>query len=281
MTNIFGILKDKKRTTQSEFDGACFICKRIESDGLENINDLNKAAEAQNKKMNLPLPLAIIKGIAFFVGMVLIIGILRADVSLSEAFNNAPEIFYILPVAWLIFAALQFTAYLKKKNHMASDEFQQFLSETEETAVQSMQQLGIPSNAPMVDTFTFPYKIKKEKLVPSSGNSQYVTVEFFIYQDADHLYLADHTTVFGFNKKDFVKIEKVSKKATSYGWNKDEPINSEKFKKYKLGQNQYGVVFYKYYYSIQLSKDGKIYELLIPPYEVTTFAAILNLPFEE
>ena len=282
MKNVFGVQHSKdKKTSINDFDGAEFICKQIKAERLDSINNIDEAEEVQKKKMSLPLPLSILKGLSFFAGMVIILGILRADVTISEAFANAPGIFYALPIVWIIFGILQVMEIVKKKKHMASDEFEEFIQNSEETAARSMQELGIPITAPLVDVFSYAYKLKKDKTVPVSGNNQYVTVEFFLYQDESKLYLADHTSVFGFNKKDFVKIEKIAKRTTSLGWNKPDAFNSDKYKKYKITQNQYGTVFYKYHYSLQLSSSGKIFEILVPPYEIATISRILNLPYEE
>lgn len=111
--------------------------------------------------------------------------------------------------------------------------------------------------------------------------SKYQTVECYLFQNESKIFLADITMVLGFKKSDFVKIEKITKKVTSQGWNKDSAINSEKYKKYKLTQNQYGTVFYKYHYSLQITHEGTIYEILIPPYEIATISKLLNLTYEE
>jgi len=282
MKNVFGILYDSKAKNKSgDYDGACFIEKQIRSDGQDAIDDINTQQELHQKKMSLPLPLSIIRLIAGFVAIITVVGILRADVSISEAFANAPWAFYSAAISGIVFGILQIYEILKKKKHTKSEEFQEFVADSEEAVRMAKEQLGIPLSAPMIDVFVYVYKYKKEKDVPVSGLAKYNTFECYLFQNESKIFLADITMVLGFNKSDFVKIEKITKKVTSQGWNKEQAINSEKYKKYKLTQNQYGTVFFKYHYSLQLSHKGNIYEILIPPYEVALIAKLLALPYEE
>ena len=213
--------------------------------------------------------------------MITVVGILRADVTISEAFANAPWAFYSAAISGIVFGVLQVYEILKKKKHTKSEEFKEFVNQSEEAVRMAKEQLCIPSSAPMVDVFVYVYKYKKDKDVPVSGFAKYNTVECYLYQNESKIFLADITMVLGFNKCDFVKIEKITKKVTSQGWNKEQAINSEKYKRFKLTQNQYGTVFFKYHYSLQITHDGAIYEILIPPYEVSLIAKLLDLPYEE
>ena len=282
MKNVFGILYDSKHKDKAAtYDGACFIEKEIQSDGQEAIDEIQAQQNMHEKKMSLPLPLSIVRLLAGFVAMIMVVGILRADVSVSEAFKNAPWAFYSAAISGVIFGILQAYEYFKKKKHTKSEEFQEFVNDSEEAVQLAKQQLGIPSNAPMIDVFVYVYKLKNGKDFPVSGMSKYQTVECYLFQNERKIFLADIAMVMGFNKSDFYKIEKITKKATSLGWNKDSAINSEKYKKYKLTQNQYGTVFFKYYYSLQIAHEGYVYEILIPPYEVAIFSKLLNLTYEE
>lgn len=282
MKNVFGILYNSKLKNQAaEYDGSCFIEKQIHSDSQEAIDDINVQQGLHEKKMSLPLPLSIIRLLSGFVAMVMVVGILRADVSVSDAFKNAPWAFYSAAISGIIFGILQAYEFIKKKKHTNSEEFKEFVNESEEAIDLAKKQLGIPLNAPKIDVFVYVYKLKKGKDVPVTSMAKYQNVECYLFQNESKIFLADITMVLGFKKSDFVKIEKITKKVTSQGWNKDSAINSEKYKKYKLTQNQYGTVFYKYHYSLQISHDGTIYEILIPPYEISTISRLLNLTYEE
>ena len=280
MINVFSILIDKK-SNEAKYNGDVFIVRKIDEHSLDTINQLEEDKQEQEKKLKLPLPLSILKSLAFFVGIVIIVGILRADVSISEAYSNAPGLFYAMGASWLVFGILQVAEILKRNKHVASDEFEEFLQDSEAAANKFKDILGIPDKAPLVDVFGYPYKIKNGKEKNASSVSKYVNIEMFLYHDAENIYLADHTTVFAFSKKEFVKIEKITEKITSTGWTKEEPCTSKKYKQYKISENQYETQFYKYHYSLQLSHLGNVFEILVPPYEIAAFSSVLNLNYDE
>ena len=282
MKNVFGILYNpKSKDNHPNYDGACFIEKEIRSDGQEAIDEINSQHAQHEKKMSLPLPLSIVRLLAGCVALIMVVSILKADVTLAEAFSNAPWAFYSAAISGVIFGILQIYEVIKKKKHTSSDEFKEFVNNSEEAVRIAKEQLGIPQNAPSIDVFVYVYKYKNNKDFPVSGMAKYQTVECYLFQNKDKLFLADLSMVLGFEKSNFYKIEKISKRVTSQGWNKEHAINSEKYKKYKLTQNQYGTVFFKYHYSLQLAHDGNIFEILIPPYEIETISKLLNLTYQE
>ena len=282
MKNVFGILYNpKSKDNHPNYDGACFIEKEIRSDGQEAIDEINSQHAQHEKKMSLPLPLSIVRLLAGCVALIMVVSILKADVTLAEAFSNAPWAFYSAAISGVIFGILQIYEVIKKKKHTSSDEFKEFVNNSEEAVRIAKEQLGIPQNAPSIDVFVYVYKYKNNKDFPVSGMAKYQTVECYLFQNKDKLFLADLSMVLGFEKSNFYKIEKISKRVTSQGWNKEHAINSEKYKKYKLTLNQYGTVFFKYHYSLQLAHDGNIFEILIPPYEIETISKLLNLTYQE
>ncbi len=280
MTNVFSILIDKK-ASDAKCDGDEFIVRRIDNTSLDTFNQLEEGRSEQEKKLKLPLPLSILKSLAFFAGMVVAVGILRADVTISEAYANAPEMFYIMGASWVLFGALQGAEVLKRKKHVKSAEFEEFVQDSEKAAKKFKEYLSIPDNAPLIDVFGYPYKVKKGKEKPASAISKYVNLEMFLFQDAETVYLADHAEVFAFSKSEFVKIEKFTEKVTSTGWNKETSCTSKQYKQYKITENQYGTQFYQYHYSLQLAHEGKIFEIIVPPYEIAALASLLNLTYEE
>ena len=69
--------------------------------------------EAGTLEMTVRL-LSIIRLLAGFVAMIMVVGILRADVSVSEAFKNAPWAFYSAAISGIVFGILQAYEFLKK-----------------------------------------------------------------------------------------------------------------------------------------------------------------------
>lgn len=283
MTNVFGFhfVKGQKASID-KFDGSDFIVKKVSKQCSEKLDNIDESQNEHKKRMSLPLSLTILKYLALFIGMIMFVGILRAEVSILEAFENAPFVFYAGGIAWVVYAVLLLSEWLKKNKHMASDSYTEYIDDTQQQTTVSMQELGIPQNAPSVDVFCYAYKYnKKNEQVQVKSDFKYIALEMYIFQDEHKLYLADLTTVFAFDKKEFVNLEKIEKRTAFSGWNKEDTLNSERYKKYKLTANQYGTIFCKYHYSLQISSNGKLFELLIPPYEIATFANIIGKTYKE
>ena len=64
-------------------------------------------------------------------------------------------------------------------------------------------------------------------------------------------------------------------------WWKEEPYDGEKYARYgvrKNGGNEYLETFSAdFYYSLRFSKDGKAFEIVIPPYEIETALEVLKI----
>ena len=110
MINIFGFHFEKGSKIEiQEFDGSEFIIKKLSQQNSERLDDINESKEEHEKKMSLPLPLALLKYIALFAGMIAVVGILRAEVTIAQAYANAPAVFYIGGIGWVVYVILQLT----------------------------------------------------------------------------------------------------------------------------------------------------------------------------
>ncbi len=283
MKNVFGLnLTDKKASvSQDDMDGAVFITNKLDVEEIKRFSSIQDEIDVQSKKLRLPLPLSIIKGISYLVGMICVIALLRARVTMQEAFDNAPWVFYMMFVFLGIALVLTVIERIIRAKHSKSGEFKEHLDEVEKMAEYSMRALNIPENAPAVDVLMYEYKLKKDKIVPYRKMYTHTPMIFYVYHDESCLYLGDHTMVLTFNKRDFKSIDRVNKSIEISCWNKDKPFNSPEYKKYKIYANNLGTLQIKYHYSMKISSDYGEYEILIPPYEAEVFAGILGLPVND
>ena len=58
------------------------------------------------QKSKMPLLLRIIKSICLFLAFICVSALLRARVSLAEAYHNAPWVFWLLPICVILFVLL-------------------------------------------------------------------------------------------------------------------------------------------------------------------------------
>ena len=70
-------------------------------------------------------------------------------------------------------------------------------------------------------------------------------------------------------------IKEVNKTITLPNWNKNEPINSEKYKKYKLALTNNGISS-KPHYKVFLTIDNEKYYFCLANYDIDNFKKIIN-----
>ena len=279
--NVFG-LKYVKGNDNTPYDGEVFVSQRIDAGREAELDSLSEDSAKHLKKLMLPIPLMIVKYICFGLGLLIGVEILCAEVGIKAAYQNAPYLFYIAPALLVIAAVLQIVEVVRRKQMLGSEEYNEHVEDMDEAAKRSIEELGIPEDAPSLDVLAMIYKEKKDKIV-SAHEFTFVPLDMYVYTDEKYLYIADHTLVFRFYRSDLGQIERIQKRASLADWNKDEDATSKTYKPYKLTENNVGFVCMKYYYSLPIHSDFGEFELLFPPYEIEQVASLLELtvPTEE
>ncbi len=278
MKNVFGINNSKQTGETTVFDGNIFISDRISVALQAELDNIVNESIKQQKSLNLPLFFTIIKYLLYIVGMGLFGGIIKADISIKDAFISAPQMFFICIVSIVGAILIQLIETSKKKKHLKSNSYEDFLQKSEAVEKRAMTTLGIDQNALSCDVLVFNYKEKHEKIV-KDGVADFLPIEMFIYADHENLYIADCTCVFSFCRNEITEIKKISKKTTMSMWNKAEGIRTKKYKKFKMSQNKTGIITIRNYYSICLNSRYGEYEILIPPYEIESVASLIDMNY--
>ena len=80
------------------------------------------------QKSKMPLLLRIIKSICLFLAFICVSALLRARVSLAEAYHNAPWVFWLLPICVILFVLLTICEKVKSHHVLDTDENQHALA---------------------------------------------------------------------------------------------------------------------------------------------------------
>ena len=278
MKNIFGVCKDNE-----EFDGKGFVVRTVNPILEEEINSHLETNETLEKKASLPKALKIIKLIAFYGALIIVVGILRSlgDVSLKEAYGNAPFLFYIGGVLILTFAVLKIYEANKHEDVAQSEEVKHLETESTELLKNALLDLKVPEESILVDVFSYGYKVKNGKEKQLTSFFQYINTEMHLFKEEDNLCLANAHEVYSIPISYIKSIKMINKKATVFGWNKELAYNSPEYKKYKIAVNNYGTLFIKPYYSILINNGFEDFELLVPSYDIDKFLNLTNLEIEK
>lgn len=279
MKVFFGVdvTQDKEN---DRMDGEDFIVDRVSTAQEKALEDNSEALMALQNKADLPLPLRALRYAGAFIFLCFTIGLVRGlgNVTLAEAFHNAPWIFYSLPIAGITWVALTLLRHKHKKAFDERPEVKQAIKKSQELNQRSYDTLGVPAEAATVDVLCSRYVVKKDEPVNRPfGPYTFIATEVKLYVEGEALVLADVHQKFSIPLSSLTGLRTIQKPVTLPVWNKDAPIDQPPYSGYNLTVNQNGVHF-KYYHTLCVTReDGEQYELYFPPYEIIPFERLTGL----
>lgn len=276
MINLFGIDVTNNKDNLEQFK-----IREADIELVQKQEETRESMDKVEKKAALPTWLSILMYIALLAGTIIICGFIKAlkNKSFKELISRPTNIFLLAIAVVLILAYIiyRIIAYQKAKVVAKSEEFNQVAEEIDEIVNESFKDLNIPDDKIIMDVFTYPYKVKKDKIKPASSMFKYINIQYNFFIEDDKLCFADIETVYAIPLSCFKRIIKYNKRAMVNGWNKDVEFNKGEYKEYKITKNNYDNLFMKPYYSVQFEYEFKEYEFLIPPYEINHLNKLLNL----
>lgn len=279
MKNIFGL----KFAENAEIDGKGFILRESDDALLNQMDDYNSDYEAFEKKSGLPSWVTVIYYISLFLALGIPLGLFQSvgKTSFIAVWNHSFWLIIIGIISWIILFILHLYKKVRIKRVVESNAFNTLEKHTEELYQFITKDLKIPANASQVDILFYMYKEKKGKLKPISSMYQYKNTPLLLFVEKGSLCLADISMVLAIPLESITRIIRVNKRTRVYGWNKQEPYNKGEYKKYKITKNKFDILFFKPYYSLQLSNWTGDYEILIPAYDIDKFKEATKLPVIE
>lgn len=254
-----------------QFNGDEFLVQKPSSALSKSLEASTDKAEKTIENSKLPLPLRIVQFICGIAALLIASGILKADVSLTEGYHNAPGLFWAAGVCAVLWLILWLCSKQKAKTILDTDESTQTFSHLDGVANAVYAELAVPDDAKDIDVLSFFYKIKDGEIkVQEKGMQvfQYLNPVFKIFSDEGNLYLANLEGKYAFPLSSIVKMHTVKKHIRIAGWNKDEEFNKGIYKQYKLTTDNYGCIHCKQYYILEINHQGDSYGIYIPCYEL-------------
>ena len=163
---IFGcvdLTANKKNTTHS---GEEFVVATPSPALADALNQSTENLMALEKKAALPAPIVILQILCFFIGACCFMGLLRADVPVQVAYQNAPWVFWAGGICLILWGILLAIGKVKKKKVMGSDEGQQTAEHFEGVTNSIWNEYGVPNYALDVDVLSFCFKQKNGQIKP-------------------------------------------------------------------------------------------------------------------
>lgn len=241
-------------------------------------------ADATMEKSKLPMPLRIVYYICSFATILIVVGILRAGVSLTEGYSNAPGLYWTAGICGIISLILWLYGKSKSKTVFEEEESIQTFSHFESVANAIYKELAVPDIARDMDVLTFFYKEKDGVIRVKEKGMQlapYVNPEYKIFADSKNIYLVDLNGKYAFPISSVTAIRTVKKHIRIVSWNKNVQMNKGIYKQYKLATDKYGCIHCKYYHIVEINRDNETCGIYIPCYELPVWEKLTGLKAQE
>ncbi|MBQ9736633.1 MAG: hypothetical protein IJV96_07605 [Clostridia bacterium] len=283
MKPIFGINVTKNKKNE-EYNGKEFLVQALSAEVQAALDHTDESIETLEKNTSLPLVWRIVKWIAGVMALILLGGFFRGladgDITLAQAYDNAPAVFWIFGAALVIFGVLFMTERGMQKDAETSGEVAKVAHVAETAANRMFDELGVPSGAVETDVFLFFYREKDGKIKTWTKGMQlfeYFSLVVKAFADEENLYFARADGKFAFPLASCVGIRTVNKRCMISEWNKEISFDEGEYKKYKLTMNQYGCVICRAYHILELMHEGETYGIYFPSYELPVIEALTGL----
>lgn len=268
---------DKKN---EKFDGLEFLVMEPSEALTKSFEDSQGNAEETVKKANIPMLIRVFQYVSLFVGIVLGKSIAKNTLPFSEAYQNAPWLYWGFGLSFLLCIGLWYLGKKRAESVLSTDESTQTFSRLEGIENAIYTELGVPSYSANIDVLSFFYKVDKGEIKVKEKPMQmfkYLNFEFKIFSDNENMYLVNCDGKFSFPLRDIVAIKKVKKHITFNNWNKEENFNKGIYKQYKIAADKYGTIHGKGYLLVEIKHNDEMFGIYIPDYEIQTLEAVTRI----
>lgn len=281
MKPIFGIDVTNDKNSELTYSDL-FKTKSLSEATLKDLDSRRDDLNTTVEKAKLPGVLTLVMYLGLLWGLIVVGGLFKADVGIEQAIRNAPILVFTGVAALIVSGVLFIIGRIKNKKVMNEENADEQLEALDNVADRAFAELEIPSGAILTDVLLFKYTIKDGVIKPKTGAldvSAYINFEMRAYLRDFNLCLADVENVYSFPLESLRRITTVKKRITVPNWNKEEDYNKGIYKQYKIGANQYGYSV-KPYHILELERDGEVYGIYFPSYELPTFESLTLLRAE-
>ena len=285
MKPLYGI--DRTTLKKNTFhEGDCFIAATVSDMTRQSYERALQSAAKELEATKLNPLLRGLKTVCSWITLIVFLSTIRAlrNVTIAEAFENAPFIFWLMGGCGMVWLVLTILTNRKAKNVMAGEDFNMSTRRLEGEIDRVYRELQVPEDAKEVDVVQLTYRWKNGTVKISTTGSEttpYTNVSLRVFRREDVLCLADLENRYELPISAMRRLKMVKKPLVIQGWNKEEKLNDPFYKPYKLTMDNYERVHTKSYGLLELNHDGVDWALWLPPYELNYISALTGLPITE
>lgn len=268
-----------------EPNGEEFVIAKPNVSLTQSLESSAETVEETIEKSKLPLPIRIGHWICGATAAMIAAGILKAfvgedGVTLTEAYNNAPWLFWLGGVCLVAWALLKIVSVRKEKSILETDESSHVFTAFAKTGEAILSDLQVPKDSKEIDVLSFFYKVKNDEIKVCEKGLQvapYTNPVFHIFADSETLYLANLDGKYAFPLSSIKGIKTIKKTIRIMEWNKDEAHNKGIYKQYKLSEDNYGCIICKKYHVLEFEHHNDLWGIYFPCYELPVVEELTGL----
>ena len=279
MIPFYGIDLTTNRKNQQP-SGQVFLAKRTSSALTQSLTASADKAEEKLCRAKLPLLLRMAQYLCGIVALVFALGILRANVTFAEGYQNAAWIYWTAGLCLILWLVLTAWSMLRSRSVLGAEESRQAFSGLEQLSDAIFEDLKVPADAKAVDILSFFYKTDKDGIRVCEKPLQmapYINLECKLFADQDAVYLVNLEGRYTFPRAALTQITSVDRHIRLHGWNKEEAYNKGIYKPYQLTTDGYHTIHCTGYHILHIEHNGSVWGIYFPSYELPAFEEVTGL----
>lgn len=268
MKYLFSIIDDKSSLDK-------YIIRHISEEEQKAVDDIIEKENIFLKRKTIPSWLTTTSFFGIIVGIYIVTAVFINEEGFKETYEKMKFLFYIAIALIAIGVIIITIAIIKNKKLRDDPEFQKLTKEQNTIANQSIDSLNVPADYIEMDLLLALVKYKNGEEVIVKQALSFLNASTYAFVENELLCFADSVNVYAIPLNSITKIYEVDKTITLPSWNKKEPINSEKYKKYKLVLNNGGISS-RPHYKVFLTIDNEKYYFCLANYDIDNFKKLIN-----
>ncbi len=252
---------------------------------LETLDNATDRMSAAVKKSKLPHWLGIIHWLSGALGSIFGVSFILAAFrgNVTKGFNTAPWVYYIGIGCIILWVILTIISTKRENKVLKAPESTKAKEDALSTFDAILDYLGVPKDAEEIDILSHKYCIDPESDTPKIfttplQSTNFLNLSFRIFKDSDTLYLANPHGKYAFPLKSLRTIRTIYEEATIPHWQKNDAMDSDKYKMYSITYNKNLDTFHTSpYHILELELNGEIWGIYFPCYEIKTIENLTEL----
>ncbi len=281
MKPLFGI--DRTGNPENQvLNGEEFVLRQLPEETKKGIAEAREEAEKEARqgtpisRFSLFLNLfGLLVWLGFFILMLSV-----AASGLRASYQSVPVAFWLIIGGILVWLGLSLYHVCRKKKTPRSENALPAQALYETRVKKGLDALSVPADAPLADVFLFAYKLCGGEVLAQpfgKGDIRFFNTGIKVFVEEGRLCLADSEHVWGFSLSDLVRIKTMREKIHLPKWNKPLPPSDARYSEYAIENHRMAGIVIGEYHILEFQKEGALYGLYFPNYELPVFEALTGL----